>query len=475
MIEPAAQPLTLTTPQPSAGSFTVTIEGAAPHARRRTFRVTGPGRDGEGPLTREHVLPTTDQRAYLDMFAALAQAFGTREPLSRQATAEAPSEDEPALRPLLTEPLSPGILYGYGDPSVLRVTEGDESVWWLVVTSNDAPDAFPILSTRDLAEWRHEGFVFPRGESPPWALSGPDVSDFWAPELHRVNGEFWVCFAARQADRSLAVGLARSSRPGGPYTADATPLVGGGVIDPHLVFDRDGAPWLFWKRDDNDVWPRLLCELLHRRGGVEELFETEPDRRTARLVQTLWPWASTLEPMEQFFALQPLIEAVTAEFFSFRGRLGRRAEAAEIHEAMKTRIHAQKLAPDGGALVGERITVLENDQPWEAHLIEGVWVSEHEGRYHLFYAGNDFSTPHYGIGVAVADTLQGPYRKAPGPLLRTTRSWSGPGHPSVAAGPDGRPQLFLHAFFPGEAAYKAFRALLTAPLRFERDGVRLGD
>jgi hypothetical protein len=300
--------------------------------------------------------------------------------------------------------------------------------------------------------------------------------------MHQVNGEYWVCFAAREHDRSLAIGMARAERPQGPYRAGEMPLVRGGVIDAHIVQDDRGSPWLFWKKDENDVWPGLLCDLLHRRGGVEALFAEAADRRTAALLLTLWPWLRTLEPMEQFFLMQPFIEAVTSEFSHFgqrlheatRDRPEHAAELKAVQEALKTRIYAQQLAPDGEALLGEPVVVLENDQPWEAHLIEGVWVTGCEGRWYMLYAGNDFSTPHYGIGGAVADHLLGPYRKLDEPLLRSSAEWAGPGHPSVALGPDGRPRMFLHAFFPGTAAYKAFRALLTTPLAFDGESLRVG-
>jgi hypothetical protein len=115
--------------------------------------------------------------------------------------------------------------------------------------------------------------------------------------------------------------------------------------------------------------------------------------------------------------------------------------------------------------------VLQNDQPWEAHLIEGIWVTRRGGKHYLFYAGNDFSTARYGIGVGVADAPLGPYRKMAQPLLRSTVEWWGPGHPSVAEGPDGEPWLFLHAFFPGRTGYNEFRALLAVPLVLDGDRV----
>ena len=62
--------------------------------------------------------------------------------------------------------------------------------------------------------------------------------------------------------------------------------------------------------------------------------------------------------------------------------------------------------------------MLANDLDWEGHLIEGPFVTLQDGRYWLFYAGNDFSTPAYGIGVAVADHPLGPYAKQSEPLLQ---------------------------------------------------------
>ena len=352
------------------------------------------------------------------------------------------------------------------------------------MTSNDAPDAFPILRSRTLADWELRGFVFPRGRKPSWAEDGLGVSDFWAAEMHDLGGQFLVCFAARQKDGSLAIGLARSSRPEGPFVSDDAPLLTGGAIDPHLFVDQTGRAFLFWKEDTNDVWPSLLSALLHEHADlVGALFTSIEDQRTASLALTVWPWVRSLEPMERFFAQQALIEAVVSDFSGFRQRLrfllasldpnSARTAVSDILAAMRTPVYAQELDPGGRRLVGDRVVVLENDRDWEAHLVEGIWVVQRADRFYLFYSGNDFSTPEYGTGVAVADSLLGPYRKMERPLLRSTAEWAGPGHPSVAEGPDGAPWLFLHAFVPGQAGYKRFRALLAVPISFERDGVAL--
>ena len=163
--------------------------------------------------------------------------------------------------------------------------------------------------------------------------------------------------------------------------------------------------------------------------------------------------------------MQQLIEAVLDNWSHVKDVLAGVPGAEAILDAMQTPIHAQRLGEDG-ALVGNDKIVLTNDQEWEGHLIEGPWVTHQRGRYWIFYAGNDFGTPAYGIGVAVADHPLGPYVKQDGALLKSTNSWWAPGHASVAPGLDGEPQLFFHAFFPSTGGYNTFRALLTTPLHF---------
>lgn len=432
----------------------------------RTFTVE----DREHSAT--YQLAASGQRDYLDLFARVADDFGTRVPHNRKPRT-LPAAMTPH-RPLLTAPLSTDILYGYGDPAVLWVPE--ERAWYMVVTSNDAPDAFPICRSSDLIDWRQVGFVFPQGCKPEWAQDGANVSDFWAPELHRVGDEYLVCFSARESDRSLSIGIARASHPGGPFSTPPTPLLRGGVIDAHVFVEDDGQALLFWKEDSNGVWPRLLAAMfVDDPGPIDVLFTGEKDRRTAVLTAAMWRWAVDRPAMEQFFILQPLIEAAVDDFSGVRARLAvlGTLDAERVLAAMQTRIMAQRLDLFGSKLVGEAHVVLVNDLAWEAHLIEGPWVTRQLGRYYLFYAGNDFSTEDYGIGVAVADRPLGPYIKMDRPLIRSDAQWTGPGHPSVAPGPDDRPRLFYHAFCPGEAGYKAFRALLTVELEFQTDGVTI--
>ena len=417
---------------------------------------------------------------YIRFFTELGRDFGTRLPAAHGGPT-APM-GEPRWKPLITENLSPLTHYGYGDPAVLRVADG----WVLTATSTDADDAFPLLFSGDLERWEHRGFIFPEGSAPAWTATGRHVADFWAPEIARVGDEYWAAYTARQQSKALAIGLARAASPFGPWHDNGEPLIAGGkvlypgtaasggVIDSHIFVDEDGTPYLFWKNDTNGLWPRPLAGLLRAHPDlIERLFENESDRRSAAFAGAIQPWANTRRPMERFFLMQPLIEAALDNWPRVVPTLLECGHAAEIVEAMTTPIHARRLAPDGRSLVGEERLVLANDLDWEGHLIEGPFVTSQNGRYWMFYAGNDFSTPAYGIGVAVADHPLGPYIKRPEPLLKSVREWWAPGHASVGPGPDGRPQLFFHAFFPEKCGYNAFRALLTVGLDFGANDVSL--
>ena len=468
-----------------------------PPAETLSFRV-GAREEGEGfaidveagGLSRSYLVETATQQAFSAYHRQLAADFGTRVPDVFADVAEHP---EPSMRwqPLLTDNAHPDILVGYGDPAVLK----DGGDYWLVCTSNDAPDAFPLLHSTDLEHWEPRGFVFGRGSEPAWTATGRGIADFWAPEIKRVGDEYWLAYTARQKNGELAIGLARAPSPIGPWVDNGAPLLTGteidtaslgyevneplrrgGVIDSHIFVDEDGTPFLFWKDDSNGIWPRPLAMLLRKKPDlIDRLFTTGEDRRTAAYASALVPFANRQRPMPRFFMMQPFIEAAVANWGLIRPALEEFGLAGAILEAMSTPVRAQQLAADGRSLVGESRLVLANDLDWEGHLIEGPFVARHERRYWLFYAGNDFGTPQYGIGVAVADHPLGPYTKQGEPLLKSTREWLAPGHASVAPGLDGEPQLFFHAFHPGTGGYNAFRALLTVGLEFAGDRVAVAE
>lgn len=256
-------------------------------------------REGCGSV-RRYRIAGGEQPDYAVFFAELARDFGTRAP----ASSEAPRADSAGVpwKALIVENLNELTHAGYGDPAVLKVDDG----WVLTATSNDALDAFPVLHSPDLEHWAHRGFVFPEGQAPGWAKTGRHAGDFWAPEMARVGEEYWLAFTAREHGGALAIGLARAAMPFGPWTDNGEPLItggkvltpggpaSGGVIDSHIFVDDDGAPYLFWKNDTNGLWPRPLAGLLREHPElIEQLFESERDRRTAAFAAAVQPWANS--------------------------------------------------------------------------------------------------------------------------------------------------------------------------------------
>jgi GH43 family beta-xylosidase len=143
--------------------------------------------------------------------------------------------------------LNPVIAHDCPDPGVL--VDGHRYV--LTCTSGNAANAFALYTSTDLVTWTAQGHIFPSGSKPSWA-----VSDFWAPEIHRVGTHYVAYYTARNAAGHLSIGAASSSSPLGPFTDRGQPLLTDpqmGLIDATELSDAGGAPYLVWKEDGNAV------------------------------------------------------------------------------------------------------------------------------------------------------------------------------------------------------------------------------
>src|SRR4051812_2768464 len=181
---------------------------------------------GLGEQSQTYDVPTATQQDFSAFYGQLARDFGTRLPhIFTRSTEHPPAKFR--WTPLLTENVHPQILVGYGDPAVMK----DDDGWWLIATSNDAPDAFPILHSNDLEQWEPKGFIFPAGQEPAWTARGRNTADFWAPEMAKVGDEYWTVYTARQTNNALAIGLARANSPLGQWIDNGAPLVTGQPVN----------------------------------------------------------------------------------------------------------------------------------------------------------------------------------------------------------------------------------------------------
>lgn len=99
---------------------------------------------------------------------------------------------------------------------------------------------------------------------------------------------------------------------------------------------------------------------------------------------------------------------------------------------LAAQLWGQRLAPDGLSLIGEPVSLLTNDKPWEGSVIEAPNMLTHGGSYYLFYSANDYATARYATGYAHCSTPLGPcVEAADNPLLASTHvsagSFVGPG------------------------------------------------
>lgn len=145
----------------------------------------------------------------------------------------------------------------FPDPSVVRI--GPE--YWAAGTAGTKQRFPPILRSTDLVNWTLAGSIFNR--APEWT----DGSRYWAPELARQGDSYLAYYSARRRSGGMCVGVAISGNPIGPY-ADRGPLVcqDAGSIDPSVVRNNAGWPFLVWKEDRNSqgvttvIWLQPLSQ-----------------------------------------------------------------------------------------------------------------------------------------------------------------------------------------------------------------------
>lgn len=218
------------------------------------------------------------ERSSLRLFllmACLAATFWTS-PATAQDEAAAP---QPAAGPAMHNPILPG---DHPDPTIIRIGH----TYWTTSTSGGWAPEFVLYRSTDLAHWTAAGAVFPH--TPHWARG-----DFWAPEMVSDNGRIVVYYAARKRHGPLCVAAATADQPAGPYT-DHGPIVcqTDGSIDPSMVRDHKGRPYLIWKEDGNSIgqptiiWAqRLTDDLLHVTGHRKKLLVNDPDSWEGAVVE----------------------------------------------------------------------------------------------------------------------------------------------------------------------------------------------
>lgn len=131
-----------------------------------------------------------------------------------------------------------------GDPYVLQ----DGDMYYLYATSNTVVNrGFFVWSSKNLVEWQRHWLAFDN----KLAGNGWGKSDFWAPEVIKLDSTYYMVYSARASDGKLKLALAKSDNPLGPFKNFKTPLLDSSLacIDGDFFLDSDGKLYLFYVLD----------------------------------------------------------------------------------------------------------------------------------------------------------------------------------------------------------------------------------
>jgi beta-xylosidase len=257
-----------------------------------------------------------------------------------------------------------------GDPFVLRTGNS----YYLYGTT--AGDGFKCWRSEDLVNWEPLGYAYRRnGQS--WGKSS-----YWAPEVIRYRGKFYMTYSCQQNIESethipYKICLAVSDKPGGPFKDLHAPWfdIGWSCIDGNIFEDDDGTPYLYFNK----------------------VGKKEPEGYLFGLI-----YCAKLKPDLSGLAGDPV-------------------------------------------LCVEAVQDWENPESMDTRCNEGAFVFKRSGTYYMTYSANHYRHPFYGIGYATASSPSGPWIKNPSnPIVKRNQSinLSGPGHNSITTSPDGS-ELFM--------------------------------
>ena len=124
----------------------------------------------------------------------------------------------------------------YSDPDAIRV--GND--YYLVASSFEAIPGLPILHSKDLVNWTIIGHAITALAPAEFYAKPQHGGGVWAPSLRHHNGEFYLYYP----DPDFGIFLVKAKNPAGPWSQPILVEAGKGLIDPAVIWDKDGNNYL---------------------------------------------------------------------------------------------------------------------------------------------------------------------------------------------------------------------------------------
>ena len=211
-----------------------------------------------------------------------------------------------------------------------------------------------------------------------------------APDANEKDGTYYLFFPAKAYDGIFRIGVATSSSPTGPFSAQPEAIKGSFSIDPAVFKDDDGSYYMYF----GGLWGGQL-----QRWRTGTFNADQPDSPSAFLPQDNEP------------ALLPYVARMADDLLEF----------AEKPVAIE-------IVDENGALL------LAGDN--ERRFFEAAWMHKYKGKYYFSYSTGD---THF-ICYAIGDNPYGPFTYA-GRILNPVVGWTS--HHSICA-VDDKWYLFYH-------------------------------